>query len=211
MHFFAAPVRVPASTPYERDPSALPRSWISNQGLAIGADLSSVAAFWTAIDNIGDYQTSSPAGGTARTVVNVSGKGALYGMIGPQCAFAGGATTTWVVTVDGTPYTFVHSGSPTNNYARSVVGTILELTSRFTTAANSGGVDVSTSLAARTSNDSAQNGLGTSPVVFQIRTPLNIQRFVRFDVSLNITVALSGALGTDPLAGYAGAIWHTSP
>lgn len=205
MQYVASQARVPASSPFERDPSALPRTWISNQDIKIGADNSAAAAFWTALDNIGDYQTSSPAGGTARTVVNVSGKGSLYGLIGPQTANAAGATTTWVVTVDGVAYTFTHGSHP-GGYCRSIIGTILEADGRFTTANNAGGVNLSGDLIARASNDAAMNI--NAAVKYQVRIPLNIPRFIRFETSLNITVALSSALGLDPLPAYAGAIWH---
>lgn len=198
--------RVPASSPYERDPRTLMRFCRQVGSCFSGADDDTTAAFWDALDKIGDYQTSSP-NGVARTVVNVTGRGCLYGLVGPSLATAA-AVTTWTVTVDGVAYTISHASGIATGY-RSVIGQIFETKDRFITTAYEGGIPVSGELVARNANDTAAafTTAGGSVARWQLMSPHLLSRFIKFDTSLLVTVQTAIAT-TGTRGDNAGALWH---
>lgn len=185
-------------SPFERDPTALPL-WLSvSTGLSTrGTDGETTSAFWDDVTAMGDYQTGDPSSAT-RTALNVtSGAGSLRGIIGPVVPTAG--TTTITVTVDGNAYviTATHAFN-----SRAVVGDIARLMTQYTTANHVGGYS-----AALTDRGSA-NVVAAAPG--SQRTLLlahEIQRFIKFDVSLKIEFACSSLVAVTNAA-YCGAIWN---
>jgi hypothetical protein len=198
MQFFAGQVRVPASSPYERDPRRLPR--VSVTQAKIGGDGYGAANYYAALDAIGDYQSASPFTAT-RTIVNVTGRGSLLGCIGPAIT-AAGASTTWTITVDGVAYTITHVHGDAGSTRQSVIGAILAIPEIYTTAGASGGAIASTDFIARNGDDTS---LKQAPANFmQIKSPEQVERVIVFDTSLRIDVACSVA----PYEPRCGAIWH---
>lgn len=195
--------RVPASTPYERDPRVMPLSIIQPAQLNItysnALDNTGGANFWPWVDGVGDYQTANPATGT-RNIVNITGRGRLTGIIGP--GMLASATTTFTITIDGVAYTFVATNGATFD-TRAVLGDIYRAATQFTTANISGGYGSSVT-EARANNIAAYHGRGDQMV---LRNPVEVTRFLKFDTSLRIDVACS-TLGGTGQAAYAGAIWN---
>jgi hypothetical protein len=190
---------VAAPSPFNRDPRAMLAWEAGGQSLYAGTSDDMVSAFWTAVDNMGDYQTSSPASAT-RTIVNVTGRGWLRGAIGPQ---VGASPTTWTITIDGRAYTL--TAGTTANY-RSILGAIATGRTVYTTANHSGGIAASNDLASRADTTSAAR-IGTD--VQLLAAPL-ITGGVKFDASLKVEVACA-SLGSGALPGYCGAIWSLDP
>lgn len=194
--------RVPASSPVERDPRDLERWHLRNSdAMQVGADNTSSVAFWTAFDKVGDYASGAQWNDTFQTILNVTGRGTLYGMIGPHANAA--STQTWEVTVDGVAYTFAQAVAYSS---RALVGRIARAGGQFITAGMEGGVAASTDLEARTDNITAQITYNTTQF---LRQPTDIDRFIRFDVSLLIRAKNSAAANNGGArSNNCGAIWH---
>lgn len=191
--------RVPASTPYERNPDAIPLSTLPNIYMH-GVSEAAVQLFWDYFDAIGDYQTASPATGTRTPINVVSGAGSVRAVVGPRVPAAG--TTTLTITVDGVPYaiTVTHP-----NASRLVWNDCTRLMTLYTTANNSGDM---TNLNSR----DAANIL-TASVTGDTRTlqfPPAIRRFIKFDTSLKVDLACS-AVDAAALSANCGVIWNLDP
>jgi len=191
-----------AGTPYERDPRALPILVAPESAFTIwdgSAQFLNGVDAWNHISRIGSMQTADPTTGT-RTIMNVSGRGRLTGVIGPGVA-SGAATTTFTITVDGTVYTVVGTTGH-GSVNRVILGNIFRLGTEFTTASHSGGFSGGT--ATRHANTTVLSGTGDTYV---LSNPMLASRFIKFDKSLKVEVA-SSSVGGGTYQPYAAAIWN---
>ena len=190
--------RVPAATPFLRDPRTL-RAIAAAEGLYAygGANPRSGAAFWAWVATVGSYQTSDPSTAT-RTIVNVaSGRGRLFGVIGPN--INNGGNTTFTITVDGVAYTCGPYSS--TNVGQILLGDITVPLSLYTTANDAGGV--LSAGAARTTN----NIVADMADQLTLRSPVEVPTFLKFDVSLKVEVACNVVRNPGTNGANAGAIW----
>lgn len=191
--------RVPASTPYERDPKALDVVF-NSAALVCGADAPTSANFWSAIAKMGAYITTSP-NGAKQTILNVaSGRGRFYGAICP--ANLAGITNTLTITVDGVPYTVGPISHPSVNGRRMVLNCFVQQ-AVYTTASNAGGTSGNGALEARAAAAIAVNMTDS----LQIATPAECKRFIKFDTSLKVEIQTNGADDGTANAAYSGVIY----
>lgn len=189
--------RVPATSPLEIDPRKMPVCELDSVGLKSGADLATSAAFWTTVDRLGDYQTASPDGVT-RTIMNVTGRGSLIGVIGPAInAIAG--TTTFTITRDGVACALAALPHATAG-TRMVLGDCLHVEGLFTTATREGGLPI---VYPRSSNGV---WYANSTSLFQLIDPRLARRIWSFDVSMKVEV-ISTTISGLALSAYCGALW----
>ncbi|TAL00632.1 MAG: hypothetical protein EPO08_13005 [Rhodospirillaceae bacterium] len=193
----------PSTSPYLRDPKVLPLYDVPSANLKInsltaGAALSNFWGGSGGIAQIGDYQTADPSTAT-RTIVNVSGRGRLTGLIGGT---SNAGSTTWTITIDGTVYTLTHAGMVAGQ--RSIVGDITRIEPMYTTAANGQGYTVAQDLSTRGSNSVSISMRGAT--LHQVINPVLSPLFVKFDSSLLVQIAMS-TINADATAAYAGVIW----
>lgn len=197
--FAAFQTRVPASSPYERDPRVMP-SWFVN-GLNVnetGLQSVQTSAFWSHIDTIGDYITGDPSTAT-RTILDVTGRGRLVGVVGPNVA--AGGTTTFTITVDGVEYTYAATPSSDGNQYRLCLGDFARWPTEATTANDIAGSN--TTGTARVGNI-VSKAYGGNLVV---RSPVHATRFIKFDVSLKVQVSTTST-GSQTNSAYSGIIWN---
>jgi len=193
--------RVPASTAFIRDPRVLTRTQGGSSVILLGASTSQNANFWTGLGCIGDYQTAALT--TKRTIVNATGTGGfLRGCIGGAHNNSAG-TTTWSITIDGVLTTIVIRHVAAFAPARSILGDIVDMGTRFTTANHTGGITVYNALYAR--GDAVNSVITVDPLY--VRLPSNARQSVRFDTSLKVECQMS-AVDSAGLDNYAGVIWN---
>jgi hypothetical protein len=184
--------------PFLTDPKDFPRQNAVTTQLMIGVSASNAPGFWTSFDDAGDYVTGC-SDNVKKTVVDVTGRGKLYGAIGPESDATG--TCTWEITVDGV----VHTLPPITVYTgwRSTLGWCLENANRYTTAGQEGAGN-GTTWQLGAINDWAFPLLTST--VFHVRSPYFCPNPIKFNTDLKVELTQTDV--TNALYDYnAGALW----